>query len=171
MINICLTCCATNDGIPKITEQEFPFYIEYSVNSKNFFIDDTVICKFNGLTENRGHKAPSTIRNWNQKLKSTNDDYSDILVIEEYQKKSLFKNRINDCSFVYLSLGRAEYYMGESDYKKTKTPCFYYYESFSNKNGTSSIECTVLTEAQLKEFFNIEIIQFSFSPPVENTFK
>lgn len=162
--------CTTNDSFPEITEHEFPFYIKYSIGDDVYVIEDTIICEFGGFNEKQGHSL-QPIRSWNQKLKSSDDSYSDILIIKEYQVKSFFKNRINTCSFLYLSLGKGAYYMGESEYREEYAPCFYYYESFPNENGTQSADYTVLTKKQLKDFFNIEIIEFSFSPPIKNTYK
>lgn len=61
--------------------------------------------------------------------------------------------------------------MGEPDYEDIDVPCFYYYESFDNSNGFSSVNRTVLTKEQLKQFFDIEIIAFSFQPPIVNIYK
>lgn len=167
---VSLVSCTKNSKLPEITEQEFPFYIEYSVHGEKTVINDTIICKFVGLIPNIGYKLPATIREWSEKLKSTNSFYTDLLIIEDYQKKSIFKDRINSCSFVYLSFGRAEYYMGESEYSQTAIPCFYYHESFKNQNGTQSGYDTILSKEQLRDFFDIEIIQFSFESPIVNTY-
>ena len=169
-MTIVFVSCTTDDGTPQITEHEFPFHIEYSVGDSVFVIEDTIVCSFDGFTRKGGWHGP--LREWRQKLKSTNDYSSDVLIIKEYKNKSIFRNRENNCSFVYLCLGQAEYYMGEPKYEKTSAPCFYYHESFTNPaNGNLSAERTVLTESQLKEHFNIEILQFSFSSPIENTFE
>ena len=169
-IAICFVSCTQDETLPEITTQEFPFYVEYSVNGEVFVIEDTIICDFNGLIKGRGHNT-SMRRDWSQKLKSTNNTDTRVVIIKEGSKESIFSDRINSSSRICLSLGGAEYYMGEPKYDKIEKPCFYYEEYFRHRTGPLTSECTILTEEQLKEFFNIEIIQFSFSPPVENTFK
>lgn len=169
MIAVCLFLCPKSNASPEITKQEFPFCIEYSVEGQIFKLEDTVVCEFDGFSPNSGHKSPDIIRSWSEKFKSTDNSYSDVLIVEEYNKKSILKNRTNLCSFVYLSVGHAEYYMGDK-YKEIEAPCFYYYESFERLNGYVSGEYTVLSEEQLKDFFDIEIISVSFKPPIENSF-
>lgn len=172
MITVCLGGCSADHTPPKIKEQSFPFHVEFSVKGEKYIIDDVVICKFDGLTHKGGWGSPAIIRSWTEQLKSTNECYyRDELIIEEHQKQSLFKDRKNLDSSVYLSLGRADYYMGESNYKMTSAPCFYYYECFKNSSGTISAERTILTEEQLKEFFDIEIVQWSFSDPIKNSYE
>ena len=156
---------------PKIKEGEFSFFVEYTYNGKTYQYEDEILCNYVGLKPNQGWGSPDKIRDWESNLQSSGEDYRDILIVEQYGVESLFtKGRINTCSFVYLSFGRADYYMGEKILDVNDAPCFYYYESFKNSSGTQSGENTVLTEEQLEEYFGIKVVEFDFSSPIENQY-
>lgn len=165
-------------GEPQITEQEFHFRVEYTVNGETFTLEDSVVCRYAGLVRNRGHASPSEVRSWEETLKSTGEQFRDAVVLEQYQSKSAIKDRINSYAVVYLSFGRAEYYMGERtgsrqvfEYSETAKPGFYYYERYTDHSGRlSRHELTRLSEDQCRELFGIEITGFSFPPPIQNTF-
>ena len=164
----CLSGCARSDATPEIKEHEFPFCIEYSIGDKTYVINDTIICEYNGLTSEYGHHSP--IRDWRRKLKSTNDEYTDLLIVKEYDKQSFVKNRTNHCVYLFIGMGSAAYYMGEKQYKNTEKPCFYIEECFFDSSGKYSAEKIVLTEKQLNDYFDIQIIQFNFSKPIKNRY-
>ena len=165
--------CANKDHTPpKIREGQFSFVVEYVYNEENYKYEDTVLCNYVGLEDNHGWKSPAKIRTWANTLQSSGKNYSDILIVEQYNVESLFtKGRTNACSFVYLSFGRADYYMGEKEYSDVAAPCFYYYESFKNSSGMQSGEETVLTKEQLEEYFGIKVVRFDFSSPIENEYE
>ena len=173
LICFSMCSCAYKDHTPpKITDGQFSFTVEYIYNGKTYKYQDTVLCNYVGLEDNHGWKSPSKIRAWENSLQSNGENYRDLLIVEQYNVESLFtKGRTNTCSFVYLSFGRADYYMGEQDYSNIHAPCFYYSESFKNSNGTQSGENTLLTEEQLKEYFDIKVIKFDFSSPIENEYE
>ena len=176
---LCLLClfvssCGNQKSLPpQIKEGEFPFCIEYTYNGETYKYEDAILCNYIGLNPNRGvWGTPDKIRDWKSTLWSSGEDYKDLLIVEQYNVESLFtKGRTNSCSFVYLSFGRAHYYMGEKDFSEIDAPCFYYYESFRNSSGTQSAENTVLSEEQLEELFGIKVIRFEFSSPIDNTFE
>jgi len=157
---------------PKIKEGAFPFCVEYVYNGEAYKYEDAILCNYVGLKPNKGWKSPDKIRDWESNLQSSGEDYRDILIVRQYGVESLFtKGRTNTCSFVYLSFGRADYYMGEKNFSEIDAPCFYYYESFKNSSGTQSGERTVLTEEQLEEYFGIEVVEFDFSSPIKNEYE
>lgn len=45
-----------NPPSPKFTYGEFPFVLEYAINGERFVVEDTVICKYDGvgLDESQG---------------------------------------------------------------------------------------------------------------------
>lgn len=166
--------CEADHTPPVITKQEFPFRVEFSLGDEVFVAEDSVVCEFDRLDHNMGHKSPNIIRHWKEYLKSEGDGmdyYKDLIVLEECGEKSIFKNRVNNISQVCLTFGEAEYYMGESEYGYLSAPCFYYYEFFRDNTGRVAGKFTILTEEQLKEFFDIEIIEWSFSEPIVNTYE
>ena len=174
LLSLFISSCANQKLLqPKIKEGIFPFCVEYIYNGETYKYEDEIVCNYVGLNPNRAAwGAPDKIRDWGSNLKSTQEEYRDILIVEQYNVKSLFtKDRINSCSFVYLSFGRANYYMGEKEYSDIDAPCFYYYESFKNSNGTQSGENTVLTEEQLEEYFGIKVVEFNFSSPIQNEYE
>ncbi len=172
---ICLSICSCahkDETSPKITEGQFSFCVEYIYNGETYKYENTILCNYVGLEDNHGWKSHSKIRAWESKLQSSEEEYSDTLIVEQYGVESLFtKGRTNMSSFVYLSFGRADYYMGENEYSDIDAPCFYYYESFRNSSGTQSAEKTVLTDEQLEEYFGIKVIRFDFSSPLENEYE
>jgi hypothetical protein len=60
--------------------------------------------------------------------------------------------------------------MGEKKYSNIDVPCFYYYESFKNPNGTQSEKATALTQEQVSKYFGIEVIEFNVSSPIKNEY-
>ena len=175
IVLICFSMCSCADKDhtpPKIADGQFSFSVEYVYNGKAYKYEDAVLCNYVGLKDNQGWRSPAKIRGWEDYLQSSGEHYRDILVLEQYGVESLFtKGRTNNCSFVYLSFGRANYYMGEKEYSDIDAPCFYYDESFKNSSGTQSGENTVLTEEQLEEYFGIKVVEFNFSSPIENEYE
>ena len=171
-LSIC-SCAPKDETPPKITEGEFSFCVEYIYNGQTYKYEDTILCNYVGLLSKKsGVKSPNTIRGWESTLQSSGESYSDVLVVKQYGVESILtKGRTNTSSFVYLSFGRADYYMGEKEYFDNEAPCFYYYESFKNASGTPSNERTVLTEEQLEKYFGIKVVEFDFSSPIENEYE
>ena len=171
-VSIC-SCAPKDETPPKIKEGTFSFCVEYIYKGETYKYEDTILCNYVGLlTKKSGVKSPNTIRDWESTLQSSSESYNDVLVVKQYGVESIFtKGRTNTCSFVYLSFGRADYYMGENEYSDIDAPCFYYYESFKNSSGTQSGENTVLTEEQLEEYFGIKVVEFNFSSPIQNEYE
>ena len=162
------------DPAPMIMEGEFPFVVEYEMNGERYLIEDTVVCAFDGYEVNNfaifGY--PSS-RKWNMTLKSTGKEYHSIVIMEfdPNTESLLFKNRINEESYVRLYLGNGGYYMGDPDDDKSN-PIIEYVEHYTIiKDRMGSIDGTTLSNEQLEKHFGIKIIRFEFSSPIENTFE
>ena len=54
---------------PQITEDEFPFVVEYEIDGERYIIEDTVVCSFDGYDHSAWFAKPRT---WNAHLKSGN---------------------------------------------------------------------------------------------------
>lgn len=165
---LCLTSCVSfqeDDTPPKIKKGEFPYSVAFTLDGETYTYEGTVACKYEGTILIGGHLLREK-REWSE------EPGKNILLIQEYDTASIFTpNRTNNCSFVYLCFGKADYYMGEEKYEDTAIPCFYYYEGFTNAEGRHLIEQTVLTEEQLEEYFGIKVTKFDFSSPIKNEYE
>ena len=154
---------------PKITEGDFPFYVEFTLNGETYIYEDTVVCNFYGYDGSAWFVQP---RMWTEKFKFSDGTTANKLILKETNSKSVLVNsRINNESQLMLSCGRGDYYMGESDYYEISKPCFYYHEKYQIDEKAQKWERTVLTEEQLEEYFGLKIIRFEFSEPIQNEFK
>lgn len=172
---VVLSGCA-DDLPPEIEYGEFPFRFVYEMNGETYIIEDTVVCTYSGMDGSGGIRK---IRCWSSDLKESEKliDPEDGWYIgsesiiklssnkNEYSKLSPNRKNIRSC--IYLYCGDPGYYMGE---QKGSAARIEYYEKFETPQGESGAY-TVLTEKQLEEFFGVKIIEFTFSDPIENTFK
>ena len=133
---------------PKITRGEFPFKFVYEINGENKVIEDTVVCKYEGIGWN---ESEGKYRKWKNYLASGNDT-SIVLV-------SLVDSSTRIHYDIYYQSGYAEYYMGAPDVNKSSFPRFY-----ENLKGSS-----VSAEELLK--YGIKIISWEHSQPIANEFK
>ncbi len=153
---------------PKITEGEFPFYVEFIFNGETYIYEDTVVCTFDGYDHSAWFQKPRT---WFAKFKSSNEYPTNKLILKETDSKSvLVKSRTNNESKLMLSCGRGDYYMGESEFYELSEPCFYYHEKYQVDEKTVKWESTTLTEKQLEKYFGLKIVRFEFSNPIKNEF-
>lgn len=161
-------CFRETEAPPKITEGEFPFYIEFIFNGKTYIYEDAVVCSFGGYDASALFQKPRT---WDEKFQSNGGYITNKLIFEETDSPSaLNESRINEESKFMLSCGRGDYYMGESEYSAVGKPCFYYHEIYKIDEKTSKHEKTVLSEKQLEEIFGLKIVRFEFSEPIKNEF-
>ncbi len=154
---------------PKITEGEFPFYVEFIFNGETYVYEDTVMCSFDGYDYSAWFQKPRT---WFAKFKSSNEHPTNKTILKETNTKSvLVESRINNESQLKLSCGRGDYYMGESKFYELSKPCFYYHEIYQIDEKTEEWKHTILTEEQLEKYFGLKIVRFEFSNPIKNEFK
>ncbi len=159
---------------PAVKEGSFPFRIVFSQDGEIITIEDVVVCKFAGLSERGGHWNVR-IRQWENILQSTGATRMYKLILREDREKSLFYRRLEPDTQILgtlsLYFGDAEYYMDEPlsfFFLKKDKPGFCYTELISTDPFRSNR--MMLTEAQLKKYFNIEILEMSFSEPIQNSF-
>ena len=171
-----LTGCKKRfDPDPKITEGEFPFIVEYEINSERYLIEDTVVCTWDGYNPENNFAIfgyPFS-REWGEALKSGNEDAFGIWIMElEENTESVFKKgRINFESYFFIDYGTAEYYMGDTNAISYHEPRIRFYEEYYNEE-IKILDCSfkTLTNEELEEYFGIKIIRFEFSEPIENKF-
>lgn len=150
---------------PQITEEEFPFYVEYEMNGHRYILEDTIMCKFTGI-----HYDSATLtqrRMWNMSLKSGNE-IRHILFMEENAPSVLKPKRMNAKAELWLNYGSPEYYMGDFTGKGAS---FEYRETWKISEKGTNTEDTRLTPKELEKYFGIKVIRFEFSKPIKNKFK
>jgi len=152
---------------PIIEDGEFPFHFIYEINGETFNIEDTVVCKFSGFDQSAWFTKPRT---WDEHLKSGTKRIS--IISFENVPSVLNPARVNNRSEVWLDYGTGDYYMGEDMSGRTRDkPRIAYLEEYSESPNVTRIEDTPLTEKQLKDYFGIKIIEFTFSKPIKDTYK
>lgn len=139
-----------NPAKPEITYGEFPFEIVYEVDGEVVTVNDVYICKYSiGMNEGVGK-----YRNWKGSIKGTGED-------------GLFVKEI-DGKKIYCSVGWPEYYMDDPDDSSTDVPepGFYIIEA-NDMGGTTTYG---IEDESLHEY-NIKVISYKFSDPIENSFE
>jgi hypothetical protein len=152
-----------NPPRPKIKHGEFSFRLEYEISSEKKVIVDTLICDFNGFEVNAigGPKR----RKWRDYYK--NEQGNEIFTFrnEPSRYTSIVLESV-DIYKVVLSVGSAEFFLGEPEYKgKPELPFIQVYDTSMGyyKDPT-----------QCKEFLdgcNFKVISWYCDPPIENSFR
>lgn len=169
LLAMTLCGCEETQRAPTIEGGEFPFHFIYEFNGKTFNIEDTVVCKFSGFDQSAWFTKPRT---WDEHLKSGTKRIS--IISTENVPSVLNPARVNNNnrSEVWLDYGIGDYYMGEDMSGRTRNkPRVAYLEEYSESSNITHIEDTPLTEKQLKDYFGIKIIEFTFSKPIKNAYK
>lgn len=141
---------------------EFPFKLTYEIGDSQYVAEDTIICKFSGF-ETRG--TAGRYRNWEEYLKSGKERIT-LLDCRDTEFMDRWGNRILEFYFDY---GNAQYYMGD--------------EVGSNKGGISnsipymyqkadgSIGFSAISAEEAYETYQIKLINWEVSPPIQNSFQ
>lgn len=167
----CFSGCEKGyDAAPQITDGEFPFVLEYEINSERYIIEDTVVCKFDGYDLSNSFPFMDYSRTWYQSLKSGEEQKRLILQLEDNTESVLVKGRINTESKVNLFYGDGGYYLGDPE-DAERGPCINYVEEYKTSEKVTHNEVTLLTNEQLEKYFGIKIIRFEFSEPIDNRFE
>lgn len=131
---------------PEVKYGEFPFWIEYEINGEKFKIEDSVICKYKGVSVTANGKE----RNWETTLEKGERDSA--LLLTDGNRR------------IYCYVGEASYYMGDFEtYGKTVFYPKVFYEEY-NGGITSSANKDILDK------YNIRILGYEFSKPIKNSF-
>ena len=110
-------------------------------------VEDVIVCEYDGVDWNEG---VGKHRSWKMTFKNTGED--DLLILTD-----------GDMS-IYCSVGGADYYMGDENYGEPYVPKFYYVNSYKSGYVSGSAD-------ELLEEYNIELLDWQLSEPIENTFK
>ena len=133
---------------PQITYGEFPFTLVYELNGEVIVLEDTKICEYDGV----GVGSNGKYRKWIGRLADSGN--GDVFIISD------------DTREVYCYIGSAGYYMNDEKYPEQRplTPRIYYVKL--NNNDRS-----ILSQAELLEKYNVKLLSWEFTDPVENTFR
>ena len=151
LIPICLSSC-TSVPTPSVTTAEFPFEIVYETGGEIITVSDAYVCEFEGIewNENVGKH-----RQWKGYVKSTGE--ATLVLLTEGAIK------------VTCSLGSPAYYMSDplAPAVEEITPTVQRVQTFES-GGVSAM---TLTAEQLSEQYDIRLISWAFSAPIENTYE
>ena len=145
--------------MPKIKYGEFPFRIEYEINSERKVVEDTVICEFDNV-EREPDIGGGKYRKWKDRLASGGE--LEIFLFTDGK------------SSVYYNAGRATYYMDDKDGKnnmlyyqsnKYLSPCILY----TNREDKSYLD--IITAEEMMEKYKAKLISWDFSEPIVNSFE
>jgi hypothetical protein len=139
-----------NPPKPAITSGRFPFHVEYEVVGQRQIIQDALVCSFSGFGADCSSRGK--YRGWNQDLESGNK-YVTLL-------------EINEDESIIFDPGTAGYYMGEPGYAGLD---YNRYPPKVMKRWKGSRE--PISPEALQLHYNLRIIGFHLSDPIQNTFK
>ena len=139
-----------NPPKPVITYGEFPFKLVYEINGEQKVIEDTVICKYDGI----GIGSGSKYRKWKSRLASGN--------------KEVVLMKVNNSKYIYYIYGYPDEYMGDLQFYEP------FEASFPNANiygeGGSRMNRLISADELLSEY-GIKLISWEPSSPIVNSFK
>jgi len=144
-----VSCTQPNPPRPEITYGEFPFRIEYEKNGELVIVEDTIICKFDGVNINMGGNG-KTLK-WKSYFASG----------RESLRSSYAVLTVDDANQIYFSLGGADYYLGVEG--------VYFGFNAWQTGGMPSIRH--IEPDELFHTYGIKLISYEFSQPIVNTFK
>ena len=138
---------------PQITYGEFPFELVYSFEGEITTVKGVYICEYTGLEWNWNI---GTYRTWNGYIEGYD---------EKYDESAIFITEDSD-RIVFCFIGDAEFYMNDEQYpeKRPLTPRLYHTKK--NLNIMYS-----LNSDEIAALYNIEIVSWKFSEPIENSFE
>ena len=167
-LTLALCGCDETQKPPATEEGEFPFRFVYELNGETYDIEDAVVCKFRGYDYSAWFTKP---RRWDAYLKSGTGRIS--ILSEENVYSVLNPRRLNIEIEVFLDYGRAEYYMEDPNARSFVhcKPQISYRETYRESERATISDITALSNKQLEKYFGIKVIEFTFSKPINNTFK
>ena len=138
---------------PAITYGEFPFELVYTMEGETIVINDIYVCEFAGFTFNEA--TLTKFRSWVGYVKSTGEDH---IILKQDENIQLI-----------CTVGCPEYYMKDPDYISSP-PVPKIMRISSTQNGISIGGERNEVEALMKQF-QIELVSWVFSEPINNSYK
>ena len=131
---------------PEITRAEFPIELTYKKDGETITTNVTYVGEYTGSDPRIGGYS------WKGYIKGTKEE--GILIFSQDKIK------------VFCVLGVPDYYMGDGEYDKEK-----FKPHIVKKEKTLfDTKVSVLSQSDLYEQYNIEIISWKIPDPIENTF-
>ena len=158
--------------VPEITYGEFPFKLVYEIEGKEFTIEDTLICKYNGYGKNEG--TGKYIR-WKTEFASGNKRIVlfEMSGLELSISKRLDYNAEKASQYtthVHYDVGSPAYYMGSATNEIEQLGSFPDARLFLEREGSGKGKDMSVTAQDLLDKYNIELISWDHAEPIENTF-
>ena len=153
-----------NPPEPEITYGEFKCRLTYELNGETKIIEDTFTCKFEGFYS---LGSAGKYRKWSLHL-SDGKEYITLLDLRNSDAVDELNNKVLE---LYFSPGNAEYYMGdESTHLRRKgeisDTISYYYRKEDCTTGGSAFKAE-----EAYEKYNVRLISWEVTPPIQNSFK
>ena len=163
IVGIILLCCPLllfnvikwfelpNPPEPVITYGEFPFELVYEINGETVTVNDVYICEYDGisLTSDLGGKE----RDWKGYIKGTGEHA--VFLTQDEERA------------IYCFVGDAEFYMNDEKWHTEERPL----KPRIYDVGLLGVYIPIYSTEELMERYDIKIISWEFSDPVENTFR
>ena len=133
--------------LPDTTYWEFPFEIIYKINEETVTINDVYVCEYDGIEWDARGKYIT----WKGYIKSTGENA--IFITEDDERE------------IYCLVGDVSYYMNENKYQSQSSLKPRLYSVKKNGNPDAMLKSKIL------DLYDIEIISWTFSDPLENSFE
>ena len=130
---------------PATTYAEFPFELVYEIDGEIHTVNDAYVCEYDGIGMNEG---VGKYRKWKGYIKGTG-------------KTGVYLTEDEDRT-IYCNVGDASYYMNDEQFPLVApvTPVLY-------DEAKSQSDMSYLTEDEIVKQYNIQIISWEFSEPIE----
>ncbi len=140
-----------NQYEPKTKYAEFPFSLTYKIDGETVTVSNTYVCEFTSVGWDTGR---GFYRNWIGYVKETG--LENVLIIEDSERK------------IFCQVGDPRYYMGDDSQlsweNESLSPPHLYTVKKSNDFDYMSVD-------EIKQTYDIEIISWEFSKPIESSFE
>ncbi len=127
---------------------EFPFSLTYKMGGETITVNHTYVCEFDGIGWDTGR---GFYRKWTGYVKETG--LENVLITEDSERQ------------IFCQVGDLRYYMGDDNdlswENESLSPPHLYIVKKTNDYDYFSVD-------QIKQTYDIEIISWDFSKPIEN---
>ena len=151
---------SANPPAPQATHGEFPFRLEYEIYGERFIVEDTLICDFAGFgfSTGKGEK----FRKWKTQLESGNNR---ITLLKADGIEIFFFPVKTDSSLGGFFMGdNRKYHPGNEN---STFPNALYTTDFDNKQ----VNAYIISAEDMWERYNLRLISWEITPPIQNTFE
>lgn len=137
---------APNPSEPREVYGEFPFELTYRIGDDLVAVRDVYVCEYDGIGFNEGI---GKYRKWKGYIQGTGE--TAVLVTEDAERK------------IYCFVGSAEFYMGDEMYPEQRPLAPRLYDVHNSM--------TFYSQEELLSRYDIELISWTFSDPITNSFE